>query len=80
MNHEPELERLRHTCSARLKLFIAATRKTERSIKKLNLPVSVKTAKQLSSQRTAEVQAYENYHLASMMLRDFLGQHSPNVH
>jgi hypothetical protein len=80
MTDQVEFDRLRQTCSARLKLFSAAARKTELSIQQLRMPVSVDAANRVFSERGAEFEAYENYHLASMQLRDFLGQHSYNVH
>jgi hypothetical protein len=80
MTDQLEFDLLRQICSARLKLFITAARKTELSMKQLTLPLGREACRQFSSQRRAEFEASENYHLASLQLRDFLGRHSYSFH
>jgi hypothetical protein len=75
MSDQPEFDRLRQTCSARLEQFITEARQTEFSMKQLTLPVSQEAGRQFSSHRNAEVIAFENYMLASMRLGDFVQQH-----
>lgn len=72
MTDQAEFDRLRATCSTRLKQFIAQARKTERRMQQLRLPVGVEEDLQFLFQRGAEVQACENYLLASLRFRDFL--------
>jgi hypothetical protein len=76
MTDQPEFDRLRQTCSARLREYITAAHETENRMQQLSMPVSLAAVRQFTSQRSAEVVAFENYMLASVRFTDFLQQHS----
>jgi hypothetical protein len=79
MTEKSEFDRLKQICSARLDQFIIEARKTEFSARQLKIPVSRATARRLSSQQSAEVEARNNYALASMRLSDFIQRHAYTI-
>lgn len=72
MEDQPEFDRLRQPCSARLQEYIAAAHETESRMKQLRVPVSLEVVRQFTSQRSMEVVAFENYMVASVRFSDFL--------
>jgi hypothetical protein len=71
--------RLRQSFSARLEEPITEVRKVQLSLQELSVPICLPAARQFSSQRRAEVEAYSNYLLASLRLEDFFEEHSYRV-
>ena len=79
MTDQQEFDLLRQTRSTRLEVFISAARETERGMQQFLLPVSLEAGRQFTSQSDAEVEALENYTLASMRLCHFLRLHMYTV-
>ena len=79
MTDQPQFDRLRRTCSARLKQFITEAHQTERRMKNLSLPAGVREFHRLTIQRRAEYDACHEYLLASRQVADFLQQQLQSI-
>lgn len=79
MADQLQFDRLRRTCSAKLKQFITEAHETERQMQYIRLPVGVQEARQFLTRRQAEYNACHEYLLASSRLADFLRQKSQSI-
>jgi hypothetical protein len=79
MPDQVRFDRLRRTCSARLKQFITEAHQTERLMQNLGLPAGVREFQQFTTQRGAEYDACHEYLLAYSQLADFLQQQLQSI-
>ena len=79
MPDQPQFDRLRRDCSARLEEFITEARESERRMRNIKSPATAQEVQWFTTQRAAELDACHEYILASHQLAEFLQQHVQSI-